>query len=187
MLSDKNHFQEGILNPLAVLCGPLLADERGDIITYFKWPFKIFLAPVTFFFTSKYPLLTKKKNIIYVLIIRMGLGLESQKCKEQPWTMRPKARVLALIAFLSSLTWGGLERSYRYVGLKWRSVPLALAWQELQAESVQLLVYSTCTPTTVTTHINSHHARADCVITLQGSCLLSGPTCLYKINLSLKL
>jgi hypothetical protein len=33
---DKNHFQEGILNPLAVLCGPLLADERGDVVTHFK-------------------------------------------------------------------------------------------------------------------------------------------------------
>jgi hypothetical protein len=33
---NKNHFQEGILNPLAVLCGPLLADERGDVVTHFK-------------------------------------------------------------------------------------------------------------------------------------------------------
>jgi hypothetical protein len=69
----------------------------------------------------------------------MGIG--------QPWTMRPKARLLALIAVLSILAWGGRDRRdlYRYGGLKWRSVPLALAEAaKLQAESVQLLVYSTC-------------------------------------------
>ncbi len=53
--------------------------------------------------------------------------------------MRPKARVLELIAVLSILAWGGRDRRdlYRYGGLKWRSVPLALAGAaKLQAESV---------------------------------------------------
>jgi hypothetical protein len=61
--------------------------------------------------------------------------------------MRPKARVLALIAVLSILAWGGRDRRdlYRYGGLKWRSVPLSLAGAvKLHAGSVQLLVYSIC-------------------------------------------